>query len=642
MSTRILVVEDEAVIARDLQRTLAALGYTVLPPVPSGDLALAAVASMHPDLVLMDIRIQGAIDGIETAARIRDQHGSPVIYLTAHSDEATIARAKATGAYGYILKPFSDRSLRSGIEVALQKREFEQQLSRRERWFATTLASIGDAVIATDTEQRISFMNAVAERVTGWKSSEAEGKPLGEVLRLVDQKTGELMRSPLTRALREGFAVELPRTVVLSLKDGCKRAIEDTAAPIVEDGDTIGGVVVFRDVTERRQLEDRVAQSERLAAIGALSAGMADEINNPLAYVLTNVTFALEGLREVRERLRAIGGSEAESLALRVAELIDAVGDAKEGSTRVRHIVQDLKKFGRLDLAERSLVELSQVLDSAIRMTENIVRHHGRVRRDYKTTPFVDANDNQLGQVFINLLVNAAQALGEGDVENKRIVVATYTDDEGRAVGEVRDNGPGIPEHLRQRIFDPFFTTKTVGQGSGLGLSIAQSIVRSLGGEISVETEVGKGTTFRVALPAAKERDSARMKAEEPTSARRARVLVVDDEPAIGRAIGRLLARQHDVSVATDAREALRRIAAGDVFDVILCDLMMSGMTGMDFFETLRTQHPALALRVVFMTGGTFTPRGQAFLRSTGNATLTKPVDPVALRRLIADYAGGR
>ncbi len=638
MTARILIVEDEAIIARDISATLESLGYLVGPTVSSGEDAMAAIRSGPPDLVLMDIHLRGAVDGIETATRIRDEHGPPVVYLTSYSDEPTIQRAKGTGAYGFVLKPFTDRDLRTAIEVALQKRAIEQRLSERERWFATTLRSIGDAVIATDAEQRITFMNAAAERVTGWMSGDAEGKALAEVLRLVDPKTGAPVESPLTGALREGFAVELPRELSIASKAGGHRAIDDSSAPIIDErGQTVGGVVVFRDVTERRQLEDRLAQQERLAAIGTLSAGMAHEINNPLAFVLTNVTFAVESLPELRTRVRGLGGAEAEAIAMRLAELEEALADASEGSKRVHRIVHDLKRFGRLDVAETTTLELSHVIDSAIRLTDHMVRHHARIRRVYGMTPFVEANEGQLGQVFTNLLVNAAQAVGEGAVDSKEIIVATFTDDAGRAVAEVRDAGPGIPPELQRRIFDPFFTTKAVGQGSGLGLSIAHSIVAASGGELSLESVHGRGATFRVTLPPARLRAAP---AAEPLGVRgrRGRVLVVDDEPAIGRAMTRALQRDHDVFVVHDAREALPTIAAGAVFDVIFCDVMMPGMTGMEFFEALRDANPELARRIVFVTGGAFTAQTQAFLDSVRNATMTKPVDIEALRRMASDY----
>lgn len=641
MNATILVVEDQAVIARDIQNTLEDLGYVVPPPVATGAQAVAAVIAHRPDLVLMDIRIQGEMDGIETAALIGKNERTPIIYLTSHSDDATLTRAALTGAYGYLLKPFQDRDLRTAIEVALQKREVERQLSERERWFATTLRSIGDAVIATDVAQRITFMNVVAERVTGWTSSDAAGKRLGEVLRLVDEKTGAPLCSPLDEVFQEGFAVELS-LALLSSKDGGQRSIADSAAPIVDDaGATLGGVVVFRDVTEQRSLEARVAQSERLAAIGTMSAGMAHEINNPMTYVLSNVTFAIDELREFPDQLRLVPGPTGIALASRVAEVTRALGEAREGSERVNRLIHDLKRFGRFDRAESTVLELSKVLESAIRMTENIVRHHARVRRLYGTTPFVEAAEGQLSQVFMNLIVNAAQAMGEGQVDTKEIVVATHVDGTGRAVAEIRDTGPGIPTETLQRIFDPFFTTKDVGQGSGLGLSIAHSIVASLGGEISVESRVGHGTTFRVALPPAKHRDAMKALGATPTQAtpvRRGRVLVIDDEPAIGSVMCRVLQKEHDVVAVTDAREALARIAAGERFDVVFCDLMMPKMTGIDFFELLSASNPELARRVVFVTGGAFTQRTAEFLDRTSNATVSKPCDPATLKRFAADY----
>jgi CheY-like chemotaxis protein len=260
--------------------------------------------------------------------------------------------------------------------------------------------------------------------------------------------------------------------------------------------------------------------------------------------------------------------------------------------------------------------------------------------REYQTTPFVEANAGQLGQVFVNLLVNAAQAIGASHGGGPgEIVIRTWTDDGGRAVVEVSDSGPGIPAAVQRRIFDPFFTTKAVGEGSGLGLSISHAIVQSHGGQISVESRPGRGATFRVALPPAPGRTTAKSAHSlAPAAPGRGRILAIDDEPAIGRAMSRLLGRGHDVFVVTDARVALERIANGESFDVILCDLMMPTMTGMDLHEALREVRPDLAQRVVFVTGGTFTARQEEFLRTVPNPTLTKPVDPTTLRRVVADY----
>lgn len=633
--TQILVVEDEAIIARDITSTLTDLGYGVAPAVDSAESAFASISEARPDLVLMDIRLRGELDGIEAAQRIRNVFAVPVVFLTSHADELTIQRAKATGAYGYVLKPFSDRDLRTAIEVALEKHAIERQMSERERWFATTLRSIGDAVIATDRDQRISFMNAVAERITGWTSTDAHGKPLGEVLRLVHAKTGVALPSPLTRAFEQGFAVDLPREAALRARAGELRDVDDSAAPIIDDqGKLVGGVVIFRDVTERRELDERLAHNERLASIGTLSAGMAHEINNPLAYVLANVSHAVERLPALEAKVRSLVNVDAEALGAELAAIRMALREAQEGSERVHAIVHDLKKFGRVDTLALAPVDLVDAMNAALRALAKR-EFEPRLRREYEVAPFVMANASQLEQVFTNLLINACEASrSPGD----EIVVKIFTDDTGRAVVQVRDHGIGISPELQRRIFDPFFTTKEVGKGVGLGLSIAHSIVGAFGGALAVTSVSGTGSTFRIVLPGIRT-DEVMIGAEiQLAPKRRGRVLVIDDEPAIGRAITRVLQADHDVFMVTAAREAVASIAAGQVFDIILCDLMMPEMTGMDFHAALARDWPSLVSRIVFVTGGVLVGRVGTFLDSVGNLTLTKPVAPVDLREIVTSY----
>jgi len=637
--TQILVVEDEAVIARDISSTLTDLGYGVAPAVDSATGAFASISAARPDLVLMDIRLRGELDGIEAAHRIRTVFAVPVVFLTSHADELTIQRAKETGAYGYILKPFGDRDLRTAIEVALEKHAIERQMSERERWFATTLRSIGDAVIATDRDQRISFMNAVAERITGWTSADAVGRPLGEVLRLVHAKTGVPLPSPLTRAFEQGVAVTLPREAALRPRVGEFRDVDDSAAPIIDDqGKLVGGVVVFRDVTERRELDERLAHNERLASIGTLSAGMAHEINNPLAYVLANVSHAVERLSALEAKLRSSvavgGGGDLESLVAELEAMRVAMREAQEGSERVHAIVHDLKKFGRVDALALSPVELVDAMNASLRaLTKR--GFEPRLRREFEVAPFVLANASQLEQVFTNLLINACEASRSLADE---ILVKIFTDDTGRAVVQVRDQGVGITPELQRRIFDPFFTTKEVGKGIGLGLSIAHSIVGALGGALTVTSVVGTGSSFRIVLPGIRTDEVLIGVEPKPAPRRRGRVLVIDDEPAIGRALTRVLQVDHDVFMVTAAREALVSIAAGQVFDIILCDLMMPEMTGMDFHAALAREWPQLVDRIVFVTGGVLAGRVGTFLDSVGNLTLVKPVAPVDLREIVTSY----
>lgn len=266
-NARILVVEDEVVVARDIQNTLKRLGYSVDTVVSSGVEAIRNVAETRPDLVLMDIVLEGDMDGIEAAERIGGFFDTPVIYLTAYADDKTLQRAKVTEPYGYILKPFQERELHTTIEMALYKHKMERKLKESKEWLATMLKSIGDAVIATDAKGCVTFMNPVAEVLTGWKHEDAAEKPLQEVFNvekplkevfnIIDKEIGKEPVDPVTRILQEGVVVGLGNDTVLIAKDGTKRPIDHSGAPITDDKGNVAGLVfVFRDITERRQAEE--------------------------------------------------------------------------------------------------------------------------------------------------------------------------------------------------------------------------------------------------------------------------------------------------------------------------------------------------------------------------------------------------
>ena len=635
MST-ILVVEDEVVVAKDIQRTLKALSYQVPNTAYTGADALRLVEELQPDLVLMDITLKGTLDGIATASQIRARWDIPIIYLTAHSDDATLARAKETGPHGYVLKPWNERDLRTAIEVALRKHALEKIMSERERWFSTTLASIGDAIIATNPSGEITFMNPVAEALTGWKREDAVNKPVETVLRLVDEH-GKPVDDPVKRAIRDRFCVKLPPNTQLLGPVGQNIDVDDSAAPILDDrGSLLGGVVIFRDVTEHRRLQQRLLLSERLASIGTMAAGTAHEINNPLAAVLGNMTFASEQLERIDGMLRALPGTSA--VLEEVTALKDAVVDAAGAAEHVRRIVEDIRKFARAGTADRRVLDLPEVLDSAIALTDSQVRQHARLSRQYRTTPLVAANEGQLVQVFTNLLMNGAQAIAAGGEADKLIEISTRTDERGNAVIEVHDTGCGIAAADLPRIFEPFFSTKASHRGVGLGLSISHAIVASLGGELTVDSQQGNGSTFRVLLPEAAGVGRQPAAAKVEAAPKRARVLVIDDDESVGRVVVRVLGQLHDVSAEADPQRALDRVRGGDTFDVIFCDLMMPGLSGIDVHAAILASHPEQAKRMVFLTGGSVTPRATQFLASVANPTVAKPFTVDGLRALVADY----
>jgi len=299
--------------------------------------------------------------------------------------------------------------------------------------------------------------------------------------------------------------------------------------------------------------------------------------------------------------------------------------------------------FSRAEGEARAPLDVRSVLLSAIGLASNEIRHRAEISVDPGEVPLVLASEHQLGQAFLNLLINAAQAIPAGNARENVVRCATSTSPGGRAVVEISDTGCGIPPELRSRIFDPFFTTKPVGVGTGLGLSICHAIVTQHGGEISVESGPAGGTTFRIDLPACAEPPDPGTPAPsrpEPVVPR-GRVLVVDDEELVGRAVARTLSQDHEVVVRTSGLDALELLTpGGDGFDVVVCDLMMPGMTGMELHGRVRTANPSLAERMVFLTGGAFTPEARAFLEEVQNPRLDKPFEPAALRALVAGILG--
>jgi signal transduction histidine kinase len=376
---------------------------------------------------------------------------------------------------------------------------------------------------------------------------------------------------------------------------------------------------------ERKRMEEQLLISDRMASVGTLAAGVAHEINNPLAALIANLEFSLEELAKV------------EQANARVSEVKAPLEDAREAADRVRLIVRDLKVFSRSgDEERRGPVDVQRVLESSLRMAWNEIRHRARLEKSYGEVPPAWGNESRLGQVFLNLFVNAAQALPAGRTDENEIRVSTRLEG-NKVVVEIADTGSGIPADVLPHIFDPFFTTKPAGVGTGLGLAICHRIVTGLGGSITVDSKVGHGTVFRVTLPITQERgtDPALVPFTAPGARGRGRILVIDDEPMINSILRRMLGRDHEVASCSSVREALDRLKAGQQFDVILCDLMMPEMTGMDLHAELLRTFPSLAERLVFMTGGAFTPAAREFLDRVPNARVEKPFEVQSLRTLI-------
>jgi PAS domain S-box-containing protein len=622
----VLIVEDEGIIAQNLQEMLRGLGYDAFATAASSEQALAAASERCPDVVLMDIRIKGDLDGITTAELLRERFDVPVIYLTAHADDATLERAKKTEPYGYLMKPIKSVELQSTIEIAWHKSAVERRLRERERWLSMTLRSIGDAVLMVDLAGKITFMNPAAESLLGVTLKEALGRSAREVMPLSGDEWR--LETPLDRALHDRRLVQVSEAV-LEAGSGSTRIIEDSAAPVIDREQMLGAVMVFRDVTEQRLLQQQLEVADRLASLGTMAAGVAHEINNPLAVVVGNAEFVLEHLRTMsREPGAAARKREME-------ELIDAQRDILSAASRISHIVSDLKAFSRPGGAPSGAMDVRSAIEWAVRSTAQEFRHRARLTTRLENVPPVDGEETRLGQVLVNLLVNAAQAIAPGDAANNEVCVTARTDPGGRVVIEVSDTGGGMPADVLKQIFVPFFTTKPVGVGTGLGLSICHGIVASMGGELSVESAVGKGTTFRVVLRASDARKPAPAPLPLPVGLeRRGRLLIIDDEDLVIKALRRIL-EEHEIVSTGDAREALARLEHDDGFDIIFCDLMMPSMTGMEFYEALLRRAPRLARRVIFVSGGAMTSAVASFLDTVPNQRIQKPFGADNLRATV-------
>ena len=378
------------------------------------------------------------------------------------------------------------------------------------------------------------------------------------------------------------------------------------------------------DISSQQLLQARLALSERLASVGTLAAGVAHEINNPLAWISSNLHFAIDELKVLRQ---------SAPMAV-LDEVAEALNDARTGSERVSTIVRDLKLFSRAQDDQTTLIDVRRVLESAITMARNEIRHRAHLERRFADVPMVKGNEGKLSQVFLNLLINAAHALPEGDVSNQAIVVSTELDERGMVRVLVSDTGKGIEPDVLPHIFDPFFTTKPVGQGTGLGLSICHTIVSGLGGTIQVESAPGRGSTFTVSLPVAPpEFRKSPVPMFERQVVERGIVALIDDEPSVLLALQRVLGPHHDVKSFSQPLHALEALPELHP-DVIFCDVMMPEMSGAEIYNRLRATHPTLAERLIFMTGGAFSSTAREFLDEVQRPILDKPFTAEAVRRM--------
>jgi PAS domain S-box-containing protein len=407
-----------------------------------------------------------------------------------------------------------------------------------------------------------------------------------------------------------------------------------------------GAIGVCTDVTASRQLQSRIIQEDRIHAMGTLAASVAHEINNPLTYVMGGLEEARDELDGLAAELTALaaarsGDAELGAAVGRVARAREILGPTLSGAERIRHVTRELSTFTRPNDERLSVVDLGEVVRSVLKLVRKEIEARARLVEELGPTPPVEANEARLVQVLVNMLMNAWQALPSPDPSRHVIGVRTGSDG-GRAVVEIWDSGPGVPAHLREQIFEPFITTKEIGAGTGLGLFVCRNVVKALRGSIGVHDGPGGGALFRVALPAVSPTVPVAARALTPAPAnggRRGRVLIIDDDALVARALAsRFAGGNFEVRAVHDGRVGLEILLADDGLDLVYCDLMMNGFSGIDVYEAARRRSPERASKVVFMSGGAFTSEARTFLAERRESFVQKPFDILEdARRRIGD-----
>ncbi|MFL5347331.1 MAG: ATP-binding protein [Hyalangium sp.] len=523
-------------------------------------------------------------------------------------------------------------------------RRHEEALQQTRSRMVEVLEGTPDAFFTVDANWNFIYVNEHTVALSGKAREEMLGRSLWELLpQLAAPPQDQLLRRVMAEHAPERFEARLPPDhwyEVHAYPSG-----QGLSAFFREIGDqkrveAERDALLAREYSLRLEAEalaqhrtkelfaaqEKLVQSEKLAVAGQFAAGVGHEINNPLSFVIGNLHFALEYLEGLSEPL-----ADAEVLQ----EPIDALKDARAGAERIRAILTDLKRFARADESLLGPVDVREALEFSLSMAMPHIRHRAQVERRYSPVPPVLGNEAKLGQVFLNLLMNAAQAIPEGDVARNHIIVTTRMEN-GQVLVEVADTGRGMTPEILERAFQPFFTTRAVGEGMGLGLSICLGLVQSMKGELSATSRPGVGSTFRVVLPTSTQPAPVLTPMSAARASRPKRVLVIDDEPGIAAVFKRIIGRSHEVVVVQSGREALALLEKDDAFDRIFCDLMMADLTGMDVYEVLSSRRQDCLERFVFMTGGSFTERARTFLQTMPFTRIDKPFDPEHIRTLVA------
>jgi two-component system cell cycle sensor histidine kinase/response regulator CckA len=528
---KILVVEDEGLIAHDIADRLAALGHKVIATAATAEEAIERASGA--DLVLMDIRLDGRADGIEAAAEIRARYHLPVIFLTAHADRSTLERAKTAAPFGYIVKPLSHNSLNTSIEMAMHKYRLERQLEEREAWMRTVLGSVADAVVVADASGRVVMLNLAAEVLTGWPHAEAQGQPVSKVVALAKENGAVAGEDPVALAMLRDAVVPLARSWRLVSRSGREMSVEGAAAPVKTNTGIIGAALSFRDVSARRWEEQQIRQSQKLEALGRLAAGVSTDYSNLLGIVRNRADQLLRHFGEY-------------SPARKLIEEIEQAAVAAD------QINRRLAAFGSRQVCQPEPVSLNALLRRSTKLIESLAGTQIELSiRPDPATMRVRADTSQIEQALLGLILHACSRMALGGkllIETRNAGAPAGSQIAAYAMLAVTYTGE---EDEPERLFEPC----PAGE-EGMALAMVHAIVTEHGGYISAQRAGSGGCRFEILLPA---ETAAALPAARVFSRREApAILLIESRDAVRAELHNFFeANGYNLLEAADTSEAL-------------------------------------------------------------------------------------
>ena len=590
---RILIVEDEEIVAADISEYLQQMGYLAVGQAASGEQAIGLAGELRPDLVLMDIRLEGKMDGVVAAKEIRQRFHIPSVFLSAYSEEATIQRAKLAEPFGYILKPFEGRELRATIEMALYKHRSEEALRKSEAHLKFALETTETGAWELDLLDHQMERTLAHDRIFGYETlltSWSYERFLGHVL--------PEDRPEMERTFSQAVATQSDWSFDCRIRraDGKVRWIWVRGGHERDFGGKVNRMSgLVRDITERKRMEDRAQQLQKMEAIGQLTGGVTHEFNNILAAVMMNL--------ELVQTLSP--GAEAREL----------LGGALGSCQRAADLIKQLLAFSRQSVMRPQPMDLAAMVSKQCQVLDRVLGQ--RIALEFSSADklaWVNADMGMMDQVLFNLCLNARDAMKDGGRLQVRLTEAEVGAEQAKAHDKqpgrhvclsVTDNGCGMDDQTMQRLFEPFFTTKDIGQGTGLGLATVRGMVQQHGGWVEVESCVGKGSTFQVYLPAVAQPPAAPAVSRVEKVARgQGTILVVEDEPEVRRLTGMILVKTgYKVLEAADGPEALAlwREHRAEI-DLLYTDMVMpGGLSGIDLAQRVLADKPRV--KVIITSG---------------------------------------